>query len=544
LLDNTGAVERFRREFRAAARLAHPNVVTAFDADQAGNLHFLVMEFVEGLSFDRLVAQTGPLSVAQACHFIRQAAIGLVHVHEQGMIHRDIKPQNLMVMRKGQVKILDCGLARIVQAVAPEPAASGAASGPEATSAGMILGTPDYIAPEQVNDPRSADIRADIYSLGCTLYFLLAGRPPFPHGTITDKLVAQASAEPPPLSQFRSDVPPGLSRVLARMLAKDPRERYATPGEVARDLAPFAGERAGEQAAPSAGEPPPPPLVAPVAAEAPTTAEPFAGLTLASTPPPGKPAASGSFPKIGPLAIVAAILACGVALAMMVLAFPLAGWLFHRSAATAEPVPNVRPSTLPATAPAALAVTPVGKLPRRVLFLLPKDALWPADYRDVRKNLPTDIEVVAAGTTLEPVKFHTGANVPQQLVKADVLLKDVRAADYGAIVFAGYSSEEFAPGGAGGEQARRLINECKQQGRLITSICRGQLALLEHGELRHKTVAYCFYCKEQYPSHELNLRPTSVERDGQLITAGRDTDAKAFAETIAAALNESPGATP
>src|SRR5262245_41054136 len=188
-------VERFRREVRAAAQLAHPNIVTAYDAEQAGHTHFLVMEYVEGTDLARLVARRGALPVEEACEYVRQAAFGLQHAHEKGMIHRDIKPHNLMVTAAGQVKILDFGLARFVREAGSE--AGGV------TALGVIMGTPDYMAPEQASDAHQADIRADLYSLGCTLYFLLAGRVPFPRGAFLDKLVRHATETPTPLPQLR-----------------------------------------------------------------------------------------------------------------------------------------------------------------------------------------------------------------------------------------------------------------------------------------------------------------------------------------------------
>jgi hypothetical protein len=231
LTDRPELVARFRQEVKAAARLSHPNIVTAHDADQAGDVHFLVMEFVEGESLDRLVEEQGPLPVEQACDYVRQAALGLQHAFERGMVHRDIKPHNLMLTSEGQVKILDFGLARFASESRP---AGGL------TEAGQVVGTPDYMAPEQALDARRADVRADVYSLGCTLYHLLTGRLPFPEGTAFQKLLAHQQQTPTPVRDFRGDVPPDLLRVLDRMLAKDPAQRYQTPGEVARALAAFA----------------------------------------------------------------------------------------------------------------------------------------------------------------------------------------------------------------------------------------------------------------------------------------------------------------
>jgi WD40 repeat protein len=249
LIDDPAAVARFQREVKTAARLSHPNIVQAYDADQAGPLHFLVMEYVEGTDLAQLVAQRGPLPVAQACDYARQAALGLQHAFEHGMVHRDIKPHNLMRTPDGQVKVLDFGLSRFLSEsgraddpTEADPAGavgSSGASDTALTQAGSLMGTADYIAPEQTKDAHAADIRADVYSLGCTLYFLLAGHGPFPGGTIVDKLQAHRARQPPPLTELRGDLPPALLRVVERMLAKEPGRRYQTPAEVAQALSPF-----------------------------------------------------------------------------------------------------------------------------------------------------------------------------------------------------------------------------------------------------------------------------------------------------------------
>jgi serine/threonine protein kinase len=254
LTRDPAAVERFRREVRAAARLSHPNIVTAYDAEQAGDSHFLVTEFVDGTSLDRLVAREGPLPVARACDYIRQAALGLQHALESGMVHRDIKPHNLMRTPGGVVKILDFGLARFAResAVAPgTPQAPPAADG-SVTVTGALMGTPDYMAPEQATDAHAADIRSDIYSLGCTLYYLLSGRTPFPADTGLEKVMAHLERTPEPLMHYRSDLPAGLAGVLEKMMAKDPARRYQTPAEVAAALEPFTHPAEGPAATPEA----------------------------------------------------------------------------------------------------------------------------------------------------------------------------------------------------------------------------------------------------------------------------------------------------
>jgi WD40 repeat protein len=227
---SAAALERFRREVRAAARLSHPNIVTTYDAEDAGETHFLVMEYVEGTDLGRLVKERGPLPVDRACEYARQTALGLQHAFEQGMVHRDLKPHNLMLTPDGRVKILDFGLACF---------ASEAASAAGVTGTGLVLGTVDYIAPEQADNPHEADIRSDIYSLGCTLYHLLAGRPPFATGTALQKVLAHREKNPQPLTELRPDLPEGFMPVLERMMAKDPRQRYQTPAEVAIALEPF-----------------------------------------------------------------------------------------------------------------------------------------------------------------------------------------------------------------------------------------------------------------------------------------------------------------
>jgi hypothetical protein len=223
-------VERFRQEVKALARLDHPHLVRALDAEEAAGLHFLVMDYVEGENLEERVRRLGPLPVAEACDCVRQAALGLQHAHENGMVHRDVKPSNLLRMPAGQLRIIDLGLARLVRE-----------EGEADTSSGLLLGTPDYTAPEQARTPNAADIRADLYSLGCTLYFLLAGQVPFPGGTALQKLLAHQERLPRPITELRPDVPVGVVRLLQRLLAKDPAQRPATPAEVAGALAAPAG---------------------------------------------------------------------------------------------------------------------------------------------------------------------------------------------------------------------------------------------------------------------------------------------------------------
>jgi tRNA A-37 threonylcarbamoyl transferase component Bud32 len=236
-LTHSDAVKRFRREAQAAARLAHPNVVCVFDSDHDGELHFLVMEFVDGVTLHRLVERDGPLSPADACEYIRQIALGLQHIHEQALVHRDIKPGNLMLTLPVTVggnrpirlvKILDMGVARLHQ-LGESPLETLTTL----TQDGAVIGTADFIAPEQLENPHGADIRADLYSLGCTFYALLTGQVPFPGGTLIQKLDRQRWETPPAVSQLRPDIPPPVVAVVHKLMAKKPADRYQTPAELA-----------------------------------------------------------------------------------------------------------------------------------------------------------------------------------------------------------------------------------------------------------------------------------------------------------------------
>jgi serine/threonine protein kinase len=219
-------LKRFQREARAFAGLEHPNIVQTFDIDHDGKLNFIVMEYVEGTGLYDIVQNHGPMDPLRAAHYIRQGALGLQRAHEANMVHRDIKPGNLIVDRSGTVKVLDMGLARIF-------------SESEEVLTRGILGTPDYFAPEQSKDSHNVDIRADIYSLGCTFYYLLTGAPPFPEGSLAQKLIWHQTRPPKPIRALRPEVPEGLAAVINKMLAKDPAQRYQTPAELAEALTPW-----------------------------------------------------------------------------------------------------------------------------------------------------------------------------------------------------------------------------------------------------------------------------------------------------------------
>ncbi len=234
LISQKSALARFEREMKAVGRLQHPNVVQAFDAGEEKGTHFLVMEYVEGTDLQRLVMTRGPFSVENACKAVYQAALGLGAAHDMGLVHRDIKPSNLFVTKGGQIKILDLGLARLSN---DDPEAGAL------TYSGQCFGTPEYMAPEQWEDVHACDGRTDLYALGCSLFFLLTGRPPYggeDYKTAPRKMLGHINDAVPDLKKLRSDVPDELNAIYHKLMAKKSDQRYATSTELAEALSPWA----------------------------------------------------------------------------------------------------------------------------------------------------------------------------------------------------------------------------------------------------------------------------------------------------------------
>lgn len=242
-VDDSSYLERFHREAQAAASLDHPNIVRAYDVDHQEEgerqIHFLVMEYVEGSSIQELVPDKGLPSILDAAEYARQAALGLQHAHENGMVHRDIKPGNLLVDLNGIVKILDLGLARFFKVDEGKQALT-------LRHDEKVLGTADYLAPEQAIDSHTVDARADLYSLGCTLYFMLTGRPPFTEGTLAQRLLAHQVKTPPAVESLRPELPLSLAAIIQKMMAKDPADRYQSAADVERALFDWINENADE----------------------------------------------------------------------------------------------------------------------------------------------------------------------------------------------------------------------------------------------------------------------------------------------------------
>jgi serine/threonine protein kinase len=245
---------RFKREARLAVKLKHPNIVRTFQLGRLNDLYYLVMEYLPGETLEDVLAKRQKILPAEAVRLIYQALQGLHHIHAQGLVHRDLKPSNMMLVglngwdtTRATLKILDIGLGR---QLFDEAAAAQLEDG--LTGEGVLLGTPDYMSPEQARDPRTADVRADIYSLGCVLYHLLAGQPPFPDTNIISQMIRHATETAKPLREFNPMVPDGLQQAVGRMMAKDPAVRYPTPERAAQALQAFLAGGQDHLAAPEA----------------------------------------------------------------------------------------------------------------------------------------------------------------------------------------------------------------------------------------------------------------------------------------------------
>lgn len=242
LLETENAKRLFEREVHAAAKLHHPNIVTAYDASTKSGRYYLVMEYVHGPNLEELVTARGPLNTGTASEIIRQASIGLQHAHELNMLHRDIKPANILLQRgpsrashSWTVKLVDFGLARFHTACPNAPGTDGTILLRQNT----VMGTPDYISPEQARNMHDVDIRSDLYALGCTFYYLLTGRVVFPGGTGLEKLIRHSQDEPPPLERLRPDLSPEVVAIVRKLLAKNPRDRYQRPLDLVQALRPL-----------------------------------------------------------------------------------------------------------------------------------------------------------------------------------------------------------------------------------------------------------------------------------------------------------------
>lgn len=599
LTSKPSAVSRFVQEVKAAAQLSHPNIVTAHDAGEAGGLHFLVMEYVEGISLERFVARRGgQLPVTLACHFARQVATGLQHAHEKGMVHRDIKPANLMVTRKGQVKILDFGLARFVR-----EEESTAAGKPAATAANVVMGTPEYLSPEQARNSHTVDIRSDIYSLGCTLHYLLTGQIPFPNATtMMEKLLAHTRETPTPIQTLRLDVPDTLAAVLAKLMAKRSKDRYATPGEVATALAPYArGESQGAAPPPepTTGQgtgshglvepiepelvipppPPPRPVVRPKIApetEIPERTTPT-GQQGSRTRSRGrkKKALQASRTQRWKVTVVTAAVVFGLAFAVV------AGFAFKKlvdhpetvAETAVDSVPNSvakndPPPTPPAEKPPPPVVsppiptppppktpppkTPPPKTPpkseslQKVLFILPNRGLWLADYDQPRIAFEKrGVKVVTAASQPDPARLFPASDNRGQPVEIQVTLTETTdLTGYQAVVFCGQDVSQYIKDGGGAQAAKKTIQQMLQLKRFVCAVDLGQRVLIEHGFLKGKKAARTTFLADNYTGNKWGIQ-WLPEKDGpvlsdRFLTCGKPADADKLVDRLVAAVQKKP----
>lgn len=388
LLNRKGILERFLREVRAAAQLQHPNIVAAYSATRTGDSIVLAMEYIEGFDLAKLVETQGPIPVTHACNFAYQAALGLQHAHERGLVHRDIKPSNLMLTRAGKkpvIKILDFGLAKVTSEAGVDAGL---------THEGQLLGTPHYVSPEQTVNAPNADIRADIYSLGCTLYCLLTGHPPFDAPSLYELLQAHHSMDAPLLNLLRPDVSIELAALVTRMMAKNPVDRFQTPIQVAQALAPFTKKTRHSTTASEVARP----AVADGHRKQPAVSlahKPSAQTQVEQTEAPSAPASEPAKPglRAGGLALA------GAALLMLGLT---AVWTLHRPGPAPAPTTDSsssRSSTPPAASPpAAKPEQPEGVLTDAEAAI--RSSQWPAALERIDRYLanPQASETVRAST--------------------------------------------------------------------------------------------------------------------------------------------------
>ncbi len=238
--DDEEMLRRFRNEAQSAARLDHENIGRVHAVGSEAGWHFIVLEYIEGRNVRDIVRDEGPFDVARTVDVAIQVADALEHASERAVVHRDIKPSNIVITPAGRARIVDMGLARLHQMAGDR----------DLTISGMTLGTFDYISPEQARDPREADVRSDLYSLGCTMFFMLVGRPPFADGTMVQKLLQHQQEQPPAIEKLRPDVPRRLAGIIARLMAKKPGDRYQRPADLVADLAALAADQGIVLAAP------------------------------------------------------------------------------------------------------------------------------------------------------------------------------------------------------------------------------------------------------------------------------------------------------
>jgi serine/threonine protein kinase len=544
------AINRFRREVRLASRLNHPNIVTAYDADVAGGLHFLVMEYVDGMSMERVVRDRGPLPIPMGCSAIRQAAIGLQHAHEKGMVHRDIKPHNLMLTKTGQVKILDFGLARVAAGNAVDPASLTAMA---ITNPQTLMGTPDFLSPEQARSCVGLDIRSDLYSLGCTLYFLLTGKPPFEGTGAYAKMIAHFKEPPPKLCEARPDAPAELGRIFERLMAKSPDDRYQTPNEVAAALQPFTDddfeegnleasdhllsreEWLADGLAAEAEETYPTYATDPSIAALPMASELESSLAnkpaplKSQEPKPEQPKSAWKWKGLASVLAASVVLGVGLAAAAKWLipgnqtaqstaTEPMKQTPAQPPAETPTKAPTLKPLTIPdfqtntppsssvsppKPAPKTSATTPtITPIPntqvtrkKQVLLLVPPEYAFNELATVTETFKSRDVNVVTASAEkklLEGFRYGKGDKTFAGFYTPDLALKDLTPTfldSLDAVVLLPGEVHTFSEKLQGGLEVKRIIDRVLQRKKVIGAIASGVIVLGKLGYLEHAEAA-------------------------------------------------------
>ncbi|QDU93914.1 protein kinase domain-containing protein [Lignipirellula cremea] len=481
-------VGRFRREVEMAARLHHENIIVSHDADQAAGVHFLVMEYVAGEDLSKRVKREGPLPLSNALLCMLQAARGLEYAHEQGMVHRDIKPSNLLLDPQGVVKVLDLGLARWENDLLDDGL----------TRSGMVMGTIDYMAPEQALNSRHADYRSDIYSLGCTLFFLLTGRALHQGETVMEKLIAHRELPAPLIRAFRPDAPAALQTLFERMVAKDPRDRFATMGETAAALAALLAQ--AEPAWSAA------PALAARIDDAPSTARNL-GPGMSSTVGISLSASStGHAAGSGPTALMPAASAAPVTTAMSLTApmSVLPGAMSASTPGSTAPSSGQRISRrtwwigagvagiailLMASAGGIAAYGMRGNSAAianggrgRVAVVLPQSGFNGYDFKQVQSALAKDgiqlALVSASPRKISPTDGNGGPLTPE------LLLQDVRPRDFDAVLFCSGDQSGYLKSPQEKAQAKELITEMRASQRVLGAVGNGAMVLACAGALK------------------------------------------------------------
>ncbi len=443
LKDSPELVKRFQREASTVAALSHPNIVVAHDADEAEGIPFLVMEYVDGKDLAKVVAREGPLTVDKTVAVIHQVATALDYAHRRGVVHRDVKPHNLVLDQRGSVKVLDLGLARFDTYLSRHPDATTHVS---MTISGQVMGTVDYMSPEQALNSRLADERSDIYSLGCTLWYLLSGRPLFDGHTLMEKLVAHRERPAPSLAAVSPTVSAGLDAIFRKMVAKRPSDRYGSMIELLSDLRTL--EAGGyPQAMDDLAPPPSPVLTRTLGASAAVLSVVAVLLGLMLWGPLEHVSLANLWPNLGNDVTddgADDVQRAGV------------------SPNEAEPKPPAPPPIV------GHRNTLVNGGPGRALLVVPHGWFYEDHYQQMSWALANrGIEVVAASSQLGQARPKHNKIPP---VDVNFELDKFDPDDFDAVVFIGGNHNEFTHKGSAGEATKRMIQQCFEKGLAVATI--------------------------------------------------------------------------